>query len=826
MFRWPLRSGRQSTRPCQRVRSPVRFNLKPPGTTERRSVDCTAMCPHFSAAAPNPSLSPTRWKRGESNDWPLSPCFHIPAYKQKHDSATSERWRPSIPYAATFPFALTRWRWPPVAGSHCTTSTLLFAVPVQVVQTLNHGRQQVRLRRKGLSWRAQTDSDVGPEDVTVEPASESVLSAEDCQERTLCTSTSVAAALDSVSPAIASVLENRSGGSVCEPKNCHQWWRPKRDSQNQNIASEPRVQPWNHDERLSAALLVLRHERLCVKHPDEERIGPPRRVGTGLTSPLQRFDLRAALHRADGSTPLSDALWCCGMCFDWRHLQDLLFRCLHWKMLQGGAAKQDAANGTASAEVPAPPEEDDGHADELVNALGEEDALPEGDVQEVADQTDQQEAMQEETPEEVSLTNGMGKLQTAMQKRDTKKAAMKKPAASAALQAKPKGKAMKATKKASVMKSHVKAAPKAKAKACLKSKTMPQAKACPNVKAAAKKKAAPRQLKMTRQCVYSRAYHLAASKLQNVKGITEDQKIMKARQAGKRAVKAHFGSITASWLNASILVASLHMMSSHARFEYASIGWSTMEGLRTPDEWQRWCDSKAWTDLPRGQEMRHRCMDGVVYMGNGAVSHLYSYIQRENVDVMPGYALYLANDGLAMIVKPSANYGGRGGLKLFEFDWKRSEPKQVNVVLPLTGQVITAVPGRWGPRSTFWEVFDAFIAHCDMSEHAELQLGSLQVKAMAKGRPLGSMCKKLQLQEIFENMDRVRQAELEGQDADRKLAEQLRAGGFIPRSMPHVVPPIPKTRCQPKKRPAAKQAARQPVQKAAMKKPAAASKQR
>eukprot|EP00435_Cladocopium_sp_Y103_P002958 s2248_g1.t1 len=134
-------------------------------------------------------------------------------------------------------------------------------------------------------------------------------------------------------------------------------------------------------------------------------------------------------------------------------------------------------------------------------------------------------------------------------------------------------------------------------------------------------------------------------------------------------------------------------MSSHARFEYASIGWSAMEGLRTPDEWQRWCDSKAWTDLPRGQEMRHRCMDGVVYMGNGAVSHLYSYIERENVDVMPGYALcfgcmYLANDGLAMIVKHSANYGGRGGLKLFEFVWKRSEPKLVNVVLPLTGQVI------------------------------------------------------------------------------------------------------------------------------------------
>ena len=69
-------------------------------------------------------------------------------------------------------------------------------------------------------------------------------------------------------------------------------------------------------------------------------------------------------------------------------------------------------------------------------------------------------------------------------------------------------------------------------------------------------------------------------------------------------------------------------------------------------------------------------------------------------------------------------------------------------------------------------MLDAFVAHCDSSEDAELQLQSLQVKAMAKGRPLGSMCRKLELHEIFENMERVRLAELEGEEADRKLAEQ------------------------------------------------------
>ena len=75
-------------------------------------------------------------------------------------------------------------------------------------------------------------------------------------------------------------------------------------------------------------------------------------------------------------------------------------------------------------------------------------------------------------------------------------------------------------------------------------------------------------------------------------------------------------------------------------------------------------------------------------------------------------------------------------------------------------------------ESTYLQVFDAFICHCDASENPELQLGSLQVKAMAKGRPLGSMCRKLELQEIFENMERVHLAELEGAEADRQLAEQ------------------------------------------------------
>ena len=61
-----------------------------------------------------------------------------------------------------------------------------------------------------------------------------------------------------------------------------------------------------------------------------------------------------------------------------------------------------------------------------------------------------------------------------------------------------------------------------------------------------------------------------------------------------------------------------------------------------------------------------------------------------------------------MMVKPTANYGGRGGLKIFEFQWQRSEPKNVSVVQPLTGEVITSVPGRWVLDLRFGRLCHAF----------------------------------------------------------------------------------------------------------------------
>ena len=109
-------------------------------------------------------------------------------------------------------------------------------------------------------------------------------------------------------------------------------------------------------------------------------------------------------------------------------------------------------------------------------------------------------------------------------------------------------------------------------------------------------------------------------------------------------------SIRASGLSESIHVASLQIMSSHARFEYAMISWSSMEGLRTQEEWHTWSENKHWLDLPRGQEMRHRCMDGQIYMGNGSVSYLYTYIPRENVEIMSGWSLCF---GCVMSLKPN-----------------------------------------------------------------------------------------------------------------------------------------------------------------------------
>ena len=151
-------------------------------------------------------------------------------------------------------------------------------------------------------------------------------------------------------------------------------------------------------------------------------------------------------------------------------------------------------------------------ADDLMEALEmEHEDFPEGDLPETAEQEDEEDALHKKTPEEVSLQNGMSKLQDAMQKRELAKAAMKRPAAAAALQAKPKLKAMKVVKKPKVMKSHVKRAPPVKAKPSPKEKKMPKAKACPKAKVAPKGKAAPRKLKMTRECVYSRAYHAESS---------------------------------------------------------------------------------------------------------------------------------------------------------------------------------------------------------------------------------------------------------------------------------------------------------------------------
>ena len=170
---------------------------------------------------------------------------------------------------------------------------------------------------------------------------------------------------------------------------------------------------------------------------------------------------------------------------------------------------QDAGNITAPAATAVEAEVADTHVDELLDALGmEHEDLPEGDLPETAEQEDEEDALHEKTPEEVSLQNGMGKLQDAMQKRDLAKAAMKRPAAAAALQAKPKLKAMKVVKKPTVMKSH---AMKVKAKPSPKKQKMPKAKACPKAKVAPKGKAAPRRLKMTKECVYSRAYHAESS---------------------------------------------------------------------------------------------------------------------------------------------------------------------------------------------------------------------------------------------------------------------------------------------------------------------------
>lgn len=84
-----------------------------------------------------------------------------------------------------------------------------------------------------------------------------------------------------------------------------------------------------------------------------------------------------------------------------------------------------------------------------------------------------------------------------------------------------------------------------------------------------------------------------------------------------------------------------------ARFEYASLAWSTMEGITTEEQWNRWADFKYWEWLPPHQDMRHRCDDEVLYLGEYS-AHKYQMVKHANMELKPAWRLWLGENMMCL----------------------------------------------------------------------------------------------------------------------------------------------------------------------------------
>ena len=165
-------------------------------------------------------------------------------------------------------------------------------------------------------------------------------------------------------------------------------------------------------------------------------------------------------------------------------------------------------------------------------------------------------------------------------------------------------------------------------------------------------------------------------------------------------------------------------------FECAWVTWADLMEATTPEMWDAWAARVEWSDLPWTQAWRHRCADGMLYMGDGWVSYKYTESSHANLEeTKPNWFLYLARIGKNIFVLGSRNFiclpfsphfivrylsKERGdsfivrpmrepaGLKLFAFEYNK-EQKQLTVRVPTSGELVGIMPGKWGPRSSFWK---------------------------------------------------------------------------------------------------------------------------
>ncbi|CAK9052578.1 unnamed protein product, partial [Durusdinium trenchii] len=139
-----------------------------------------------------------------------------------------------------------------------------------------------------------------------------------------------------------------------------------------------------------------------------------------------------------------------------------------------------------------------------------------------------------------------------------------------------------------------------------------------------------------------------------------------------------------------------------ARFEYATISWSSVDALTSPDLWTQWALNAEFRALPPTQEMRHRYLN---YSRNHAV-----------------------------LVRPTSPQDGQ---LLFKFEWDK---------VKLSLRVTSAMSGEF-----VCTALDAFVGLCDrMQEEADrMRLGCCQVLCIVNKKHLDPELRKQTLEHIF-----------------------------------------------------------------------------
>ncbi|CAK9052697.1 unnamed protein product, partial [Durusdinium trenchii] len=101
----------------------------------------------------------------------------------------------------------------------------------------------------------------------------------------------------------------------------------------------------------------------------------------------------------------------------------------------------------------------------------------------------------------------------------------------------------------------------------------------------------------------------------------------------------------------------------------------------------------------------------------------------------------------AVLVRPTSPQDGQ---LLFKFEWDKVK-LSLRVTSAMSGEFVCTVPGRWGPRATFWKALDAFVGLCDrMQEEADrMRLGCCQVLCIVNKKHLDPELRKQTLEHIF-----------------------------------------------------------------------------